>query len=113
MLNTAAVFVALFVYKPSAQVPYLGTTLIIAVALAIMGGVPAYLSLRYRLATPVAWCGLLTTLSLIDQSGMMPFANLYANPIVIIYTLGIAVVLGVVEYYIRGWVPFLSHEPLV
>ncbi|WP_153554864.1 hypothetical protein [Halomicrobium sp. LC1Hm] len=107
--NTVAAWISLYVYKPTAQDPYFGKLLADIPGLALMGGVPVYLCLRYRLVTPLALSGLLTTLNLTARG----IANIYVNPFMPFYTLGIAVVLAVIEYYIREWMPYISHDPLV
>ncbi|ACV46941.1 MULTISPECIES: hypothetical protein [Halomicrobium] len=79
----------------------------------LLGAVPGYLLVRYRIVSPLPISGFLTWYAFVDRGSMEPFIVLYSNPIVHAYSLGVLVVVGFAEYLVRDQVPYVSHDPIL
>ncbi|MBO4247686.1 hypothetical protein IL252_07645 [Halomicrobium sp. IBSBa] len=79
----------------------------------LLGAVPGYLLVRYRIASPLPISGFLTWFAFVDGGSMEPFIALYSNPIVHAYILGALVVVGFGEFLVRDVAPYVSHDPLL
>ncbi|NLV09164.1 hypothetical protein GOC74_04375 [Halomicrobium mukohataei] len=79
----------------------------------LLGAVPGYLLVRYRIASPLPISGFLTWFAFVDRGSMEPFIALYSNPIVHAYILGALVVVGFGEFLVRDVAPYVSHDPLL
>ncbi|WP_372479920.1 hypothetical protein ACAH01_00740 [Halomicrobium sp. HM KBTZ05] len=79
----------------------------------LLGAVPGYLLVRYRIVSPLPISGFLTWFAFVDRGSMEPFIALYSNPIVHAYILGALVVVGFGEFLVRDVAPYVSHDPLL
>ena len=78
-----------------------------------LGAVPGYMLVRYRLAAPLVISGFLTWFAFVDRGGMESFIALYSSPLLHVnFIVGFAIV-GLIEFTIRGVLPYISHDPLL
>ncbi|ACV46939.1 MULTISPECIES: hypothetical protein [Halomicrobium] len=79
----------------------------------LLGAVPGYLLLRYRVVSPLVISGYLSWFAYVDQRSMEPFIGLYSSPFIHAFAICVLGGVGFWEYFARERIPFVSHDPLL
>ncbi|MBO4247683.1 hypothetical protein IL252_07625 [Halomicrobium sp. IBSBa] len=79
----------------------------------LLGAVPGYLLLRYRVVSPLLISGYLSWFAYVDQRSMEPFIGLYSSPFIHAFAICVLCGFGYWEYFLRERIPYVSHDPIL